>query len=322
MGQHAIRKIDLQAQAQPEHAGHRVDQAAALLFNDFSRSRLSVWIKSGELQVNGKKSKPSDKLLGTELLTLSATIAAQSDDQPEAMALDVIYQDDSLLIINKPAGLVVHPAAGHADGTLLNGLLYLDPQLAGIPRAGIVHRLDRDTTGALVIARTLEAQASLAEQLQQRTMHREYQAVTVGVMTGGATVNAPIGRHSKDRKRMAVIEDGKQAITHYRVKERFRGHTLINVRLETGRTHQIRVHLSHRRYPIVGDPTYGGRIRFPKGASAALREALSQFSRQALHAWKLGLFHPETDEYMEFEAPRPADLTGLIDSLRRDMANT
>lgn len=308
----------MQAQAEAEHAGRRVDQVASLLFERFSRSLLAGWIKSGELAVNGKKVKPSDKLLGSETLTLDAEVQEQTDDAPEAIALDVVYQDDDLIVINKPTGLVVHPAAGHADGTLMNGLLHLDPQLAGIPRAGIVHRLDRDTTGLMVVARTLEAQVALVEQLQDKSVHREYEAVAVGVMTGGATVKAPIDRHPKDRKRQAVVEGGKPAVTHYRVEERFRGHTLICVRLETGRTHQIRVHLSHKGYPLVGDATYGGRLKFPKGASDDLKEALRTFPRQALHARKLGLIHPSTGDYMEFEAPRPADLAALIDELRRD----
>ena len=318
MGQQTLRKIQMQAQATAEHAGRRVDQVASLLFERFSRSLLAGWIKSGELTVNGKKIKPSDKLLGSETLSLDAEVQEQTDDQPEAIQLDVVYQDDDIIVINKPTGLVVHPAAGHADGTLMNGLLHLDPQLAGIPRAGIVHRLDRDTTGLMVVARTLEAQVALVEQLQDKSVHREYEAVAVGVMTGGATVNAPIDRHPKDRKRQAVVEGGKQAVTHYKVEERFRGHTLIQVRLETGRTHQIRVHLSHKHYPLVGDTTYGGRLKFPKGASDDLKEALRTFPRQALHARKLGLIHPSTGDYMEFEAPRPADLAALIDALRRD----
>lgn len=308
----------MQAQVESEHAGQRVDQVASVLFGGFSRSRLSTWIKSGELTVNHQSVKPSDKLLGSELLTLDAEVQEQTDDKPEAIDLDVVYQDDDLIVINKPTGLVVHPAAGHADGTLMNGLLHLDPQLAGIPRAGIVHRLDRDTTGLMVVARTLEAQAALVEQLQDKSVHREYEAVAVGVMTGGATVNAPIDRHPKDRKRQAVVDGGKPAVTHYKVEERFRGHTLICVRLETGRTHQIRVHLSHKHYPLVGDATYGGRLKFPKGASDELKEALRAFPRQALHARKLGLIHPSTGDYMEFTAPRPADLAELIDALRHD----
>lgn len=321
MGQQAQRKIQLEARATEQHAGQRVDQIASQLFEQFSRSRLTTWLKKGDLRVNGKAVKPSDKLLGYEILTLDTTVEEQVDDAAELMSLDVVYQDDALIVINKPTGLVVHPAAGHADGTLLNGLLNLDPALSAVPRAGIVHRIDRDTTGLLVIARTLEAQAALAEQLQDKTLYREYEAVAVGVMTGGATVNAPIDRHPKDRKRQAVVESGKPAVTHYKVLERFRGHTLIQVRLETGRTHQIRVHLAYKGYPLVGDPVYGGRLKFPKGASENLRAALHAFPRQALHARKLGLLHPVTQEYMEFEAPRPADLVTLINALREDHDN-
>lgn len=318
MGQQTLRKIQLEARAEEQHAGQRTDQVAAQLFADFSRSRLTCWIKSGELSVNHKQVKPRDKLQGGETLTINAEVQELLEDQPEAMDLDVVYQDDDLLVINKPTGLVVHPAAGHADGTLLNGLLHHDPKLAGMPRAGIVHRIDRDTTGLMVVARTFEAQAALAAQLQDKSLYREYEAIACGVMTGGACVNAPIGRHPRDRKRQAVIEGGKPAVTHYRVKERFRGHTMIEVRLETGRTHQIRVHLAHRRYPLVGDPVYGGRLKFPAGASEALREALRAFPRQALHARKLGLIHPSSGEYIEFEAPRPADMETLLAALRTD----
>jgi 23S rRNA pseudouridine1911/1915/1917 synthase len=322
MGQQVLRKIQMQATADTTHAGQRVDQVASQLFDGFSRSRLATWIKSGELRVNGNLVKASDKLLGTEILSLVAQVQEQTHDAPEAIQLDVIYRDDDLLVINKPTGLVVHPAAGHADGTLMNGLLHLDPQLAGIPRAGIVHRLDRDTTGLMVVARTLEAQTALVEQLQDKSVHREYEAIVVGVMTGGATIDAPVDRHPKDRKRQAVVEGGKPAVTHYKVEERFRGHTLIQVRLETGRTHQIRVHLAYKHYPLVGDTTYGGRLKLPAGATEELREALRAFPRQALHARKLGLIHPSTGDYMEFEAPRPADLAALVDALRQDRGAT
>jgi len=214
---------------------------------------------------------------------------------------------------------VVHPAAGHADGTLLNCLLHLDERLASLPRAGIVHRLDRDTTGLMVVARSVEAHAHLVAQLQDKSLYREYEAIAVGVMTGGGTVDAPLGRHPTDRKRQAVLaHGGKRAVTHYRVLDRYRAHTRIQVRLETGRTHQIRVHMAHRRYPLVGDPQYGGRLKFPAGACEALREALRAFPRQALHARKLGLVHPASGEYLEFEAPLPQDLLSLISVLEQD----
>ena len=268
---------------------------------------------------SGAPAKARDKLTGHEVLRLDAELEQAVDDAPEAMALPVVYEDDSLLVINKPAGLVVHPAAGHAAGTLLNGLLHHAPELANLPRAGIVHRLDRDTTGLMVVAKTLTAHAALVEQLQDKSLYREYEAIVVGVMTGGGMVDAPIGRHPTDRKRQAVTASGKPAVTHYRLQERFRGHTRIKVLLETGRTHQIRVHMAHVRYPLVGDPVYGGRPKFPAGATQALRDALQAFPRQALHARKLGLVHPESGDYMELECPIPDDMQALISVLREDL---
>lgn len=314
-------KISLSAQVLPEHAGQRLDQAAAVLFEQFSRARLQTWIKGGALRVNGLAGKPRDKLLGSEMLTLEAELTREVEDRPEAMSLPVVYEDEDLLVLDKPAGLVVHPAAGHAAGTLLNGLLHHAPELANVPRAGIVHRLDRDTTGLMVVAKTLEAHNSLVAQLQDKSLYREYEAVVVGVMTGGGRVEAALGRHPTDRKRQAVLESGKPAVTHYRLLERFRGHTHIQLRLETGRTHQIRVHMAHIRYPLVGDPVYGGRLKLPAGASAELREALQQFPRQALHARKLGLVHPRSGDYQEFESPLPEDMRSLLQVLRRDVAH-
>ena len=318
MRQAHSEKIQLTARAEAHHAGQRLDQVASELFSDYSRSRLQAWIKSGELTVNGASGRAKDRLLGTEELALSATLQQEVEDAPEAIDLDVVFEDDQLLVINKPAGLVVHPAAGHASGTLLNGLLHHAPELEHLPRAGIVHRLDRDTTGLMVVARTLEAHNSLVAQLQDKTVYREYDAVVAGVMTGGGTVDQPLGRHPTDRKRQAVVPTGKPAVTHYRLQERFRGHTLIRVQLETGRTHQIRVHMAHIRYPLVGDPLYGGRPRFPKGGSDALREAIQSFPRQALHARRLGLVHPGTDEELLFEAPLPGDMNELLAVLRTD----
>ena len=272
------------------------------------------------LTVNGAKTKPKEKLTGNESLTLEVEIEPELDDQPQSIDLDVVYQDDDLIVINKPTGLVVHPAAGHADGTLLNGLLHLDERLNSLPRAGIVHRLDRDTTGLMVVARSLEAHQSLVAQLQDKSLFRQYEAIAVGVMTGGGKVDAPMGRHPVDRKKQAVVKTGgKNAVTHYRVLDRYRAHTRIQVQLETGRTHQIRVHMAHRNYPLVGDPLYGGRLKQPAGATEALRQALHKFPRQALHARKLGLIHPATGEYREFEAPLPADMTGLIAALENDI---
>lgn len=319
MGQPKQEKIQQQVEASVEQAGMRVDQAAAELFSGLSRSRLQEWIKSGELRVNGQKVKPKERLFGTETLTLDAVVEIQVEDAPEAIQLDVVYADEHVVVINKPAGLVVHPAAGHHQGTLLNGLLHQFPQLASLPRAGIVHRLDKDTTGLMVIAASLVAHAGLVEQFQTRSAERFYAAVVYGVMTGGGCVDAPIDRHPQDRKRQAVVSTGKEAVTHYRVQERFRGHTLVQAQLETGRTHQIRVHMSHIRYPLVGDHVYGGRLRLPAGASVELREALQGFKRQALHAQRLGFLHPVTQEFMEFEAPLPEDMQSLIDTLRKDV---
>lgn len=319
MGQVLSEKIQLTAEVGPEFAGQRVDQVAAELFSTYSRSRLQSWIKSGALTVDGKQAKPKDKLTGHETLHLDAELEQEVEDEPEAIDLDVVYEDDDLLVINKPTGLVVHPAAGHAAGTLLNGLLHHAPSLANMPRAGIVHRLDRDTTGLMVVAKTLEAHAALVNQLQDKSLYREYEAIAVGVMTGGARVDAPIGRHPSDRKRQAVTDSGKPAVTNYRLIERYRGHTRIKVLLETGRTHQIRVHMAHVRYPLVGDPTYGGRPKFPAGATPELRDAIQAFPRQALHARKLGLVHPRTGDYLEVECDLPDDFMGLVLAMRKDL---
>lgn len=319
MGHRGGEKIQLTALVRADQAGQRLDQVAAELFDGFSRSRLQGWIKEGVLTVDGRVAKVKEKLTGSESLTLETEILPEIEDQPQAIELDVVYQDDDLIVINKPTGLVVHPAAGHADGTLLNGLLALDARLSSLPRAGIVHRLDRDTTGLMVVARSLEAHQSLVAQLQDKSLFRQYQAIAVGVMTGGGKVDKPIGRHSVDRKRQAVVQEGgKHAVTHYRVLDRYRGHTRIKVQLETGRTHQIRVHMAHIRYPLVGDPLYGGRLKQPAGASEMLRDALRAFPRQALHAQKLGLIHPSSGEYCEFEAPLPQDLQQLISVLEQD----
>ncbi|MGR4070025.1 23S rRNA pseudouridine(1911/1915/1917) synthase RluD [Halomonas sp. LR3S48] len=299
-------------------AGSRLDQAAAELFADHSRERLKGWIKEGMLTVDGRPGKPKDKMAGGEWLQLAATLEEDARFEPEAIPLDIVHEDEQVLVIDKPAGLVVHPAAGNRDGTLLNALLHHCPSLATVPRAGIVHRLDKDTTGLMVVAKTLAAQTALVEQLQARTVSREYDAVCVGVMTTGGTVDAPIGRHPKDRKRQAVHASGKPAVTHFRVVERFRTHTHVRCRLETGRTHQIRVHLAHRRFPLVGDPVYGGRLKLPAGANDELKNLLREFPRQALHARKLAFLHPGSGEPVEFRAPLPDDLLLLIDYLRND----
>lgn len=301
-------------------AGLRVDQALAQMFPDYSRSRLSGWLKQGRIEVAGRCPKPREIVAGGEAVTLELPPPEPSGVAAEPIALDIVYQDDSVLVINKPAGLVVHPGAGNPDGTLQNALLHHAPELDAVPRAGIVHRLDKETSGLMVVARTLAAHTRLVEAIQARAVKREYDAVAVGVMTGGGRVEAAIGRHSQDRVRMAVREGGRHAVTHYRVVRRFRGHTQVRVRLETGRTHQIRVHLAHIGYPLVGDPVYGRRLRVPKGASPELEEALRGFRRQALHARRLGLEHPASGEFMEWQAPLPADMQTLLDTLTADAA--
>lgn len=315
------QQIQVSAQVEDHQGGQRLDQVAAELFPDYSRSRLQSWIKSGELTVDGKTRKPRDKVVGGELLQVDAQLEAEQSWEPQPIELDIIYQDEHLLVINKPAGLVVHPAVGNRDSTLLNALLHHVPDLATLPRAGIVHRIDKDTTGLLVVAKTLKAHTSLVNQLQKKTAFREYEAIVQGVMTGGGMVDQPIGRHPSQRTKQAVTHSGKPAVTHYRLIERFRAHTHIRVQLETGRTHQIRVHMAHIQYPLLGDQTYGGRLRLPKGATPELIEALRLFRRQALHAKKLGIEHPETGDYCEWEVPLPEDFKTMVRVLREDAAS-
>jgi len=311
-------QIQLQAEVPVEMFGVRLDQAVAQLFPDYSRSRLQGWIKDGALTVDGETRRPRDKLNGGETIRVDAQLEMIDHHAAQAMELDIVYEDEHILVLNKPAGLVVHPAAGHADGTLLNALLHHSPAIAQVPRAGIVHRLDRDTTGLMVVAKTIPAQTDLVAQLQERSMGREYEAVVHGVMTGGGCVDEPMGRHPKSRQKMAVVGVGKEAVTHYRVLEKFRAHTHIRLKLETGRTHQIRVHMAHINYPLVGDPVYGGRFRLPKGCSEAMAEVLRNFKRQALHAKKLELWHPDTGQQMSWEIDLPADMQRLLAVLKRD----
>lgn len=300
-----------------EMQGQRLDYVAAELFSDFSRSRLQLWIKAAALTINGQPGKPKDKVLGGEELVLEAEHEEQGDWEAEPIELDVVYEDDDILVINKPAGLVVHPAAGNRTGTLLNGLLNHTPDLIHVPRAGIVHRLDKDTTGLMVVAKTLQAHTDLVAQLQERSVKREYEAVAMGVMTGGGCVKAPMGRHPKHRQKMAVLTSGgKDAITHYRLQRRFPAHSHIRLKLETGRTHQIRVHMAHIGYALVGDATYAGRMKIPKGATETLLDCLRTFPRQALHAAQLGLIHPATGEYKEWQVPLPEDMQTLLRLLK------
>ncbi|MDO6816980.1 23S rRNA pseudouridine(1911/1915/1917) synthase RluD [Cobetia amphilecti] len=300
--------------------GMRLDQACAEIFSDYSRERLKHWIKTGALTLDGAAVKPREKVYGGERLALTAELEEEVSHEPEDIELEIVYEDDDVLVINKEHGMVVHPGAGNHDGTLLNAILHHCPGNSMMPRAGIVHRLDKDTSGLMVVAKSLTAQADLVEQLQARTVSREYDAVVMGVLTSGATVDAPIGRHPKDRKRQAVTHSGKPAVTHFRVVERFRGHTHIRCKLETGRTHQIRVHMAHQRYPLVGDPVYGGRLKLPPGASDPLKELLRQFPRQALHARRLAFIHPITGKEVEFRAEMPGDMLVLIDYLKEDIA--
>lgn len=315
-------KFTLKAIVSDTHRGQRLDQVAAELFSDFSRAKLQQWIKEGALTVNGKIVKVRDKMMGGEQLLLQAETEIQTDHQAEAISLDLIYEDEHLLVINKPAGLVVHPGAGNWSGTLLNALLHHDPGLEQIPRAGIVHRLDKETTGLMVVARTLKAHTALVEQLRLREVRRDYLAIVCGVVTAGGVVDAPLGRHPVQRKKRAVsmAQDAKPAVTHYRVEKRYRSHTLVTCSLETGRTHQIRVHMAHVGFPLMGDPVYGGRLKLPRGASPALITAIQQFKRQALHAWRLGLVHPESFDDMEWEVPLPADMEAMLVILQEDKA--
>ncbi|MBA4915493.1 23S rRNA pseudouridine(1911/1915/1917) synthase RluD [Pseudomonas aeruginosa] len=301
-----------------ELGGQRLDQIAAQLFPEHSRSRLAGWIKDGRLTVDGAVLRPRDIVHSGAQLVLEAEQEAQGEWLAQDIELEIVYEDEHILVIDKPAGLVVHPAAGHQDGTLLNALLYHVPDIANVPRAGIVHRLDKDTTGLMVVAKTLEAHTKLVAQLQARSVSRIYEAIVIGVITSGGTIDAPIGRHGVQRQKMAVVDAGKVAVSHYRVLERFRAHTHTRVKLETGRTHQIRVHMSHIGYPLVGDPVYGGRFRIPPVASQTLVQTLREFPRQALHARFLELDHPATGVRMKWESPRPEDFLWLLSLLRQD----
>lgn len=308
----------LLAEIPTDLAGLRLDQAMSTLFPEFSRSRLQEWIRSGAAVLDGAAVPAKHRVLGGEQVRLEAAIMPSTALVGEAIHLDIVHEDETLIVLDKPAGCVVHPAAGHWSGTLQNALLGHCPALAGIPRCGLVHRIDKDTSGLLMVAKTLESHKQLVDQLQARSVHREYLALVHGRLTGGGTIDAPIGRHGVDRKRFAVRENGKHAVTHYRIAERFPVHTLIRVKLETGRTHQIRVHMAHIHYPLVGDPVYGGRLRMPAGAGERLLGLLREFRRQALHAAGLGIIHPGTGEYEEWQAPLPGDFAGLLEALRDD----
>jgi 23S rRNA pseudouridine1911/1915/1917 synthase len=310
-------RIRRKASALAEQAGMRLDQAAAELFAGFSRGRLQKWIRSGALRVDGQAQKPTYRVSGGETLVLDAEPEYREDVQAENISLDIVFADEDIIVLIKPAGLVVHPAAGNPDGTLQNALLHFDPRLAALPRAGIVQRLDKDTSGIMVVARSERAHNSLVRQLQARTMSRIYRAVALGDMISGGTVDAPIGRHPVDRKRMAVVASGRPAVSHYRILERFPGISYIEVSLETGRTHQIRVHMAHIGHPLVGDPVYGRSTRRRRGMTDAQHDLLRAFPRQALHAARIELEHPGSGEAVAFDAPLPADFERLLTELRQ-----
>ncbi|MGH8074956.1 MAG: 23S rRNA pseudouridine(1911/1915/1917) synthase RluD [Lysobacter sp.] len=310
--------VELNAVIPDTAAGRRFDAVLAELFPDYSRSRLSAWIKSGDALLDGQQVRPRDPVRGGEAVSLSVVLDVQTRSEPEDIALDVLFEDEHVIVIDKPAGLVVHPGAGNPTGTLVNALLHRDPSLNALPRAGIVHRLDKDTSGVMVVARTLVAHTALVAQLSAREVHRQYLAVVSGPLVSGGTANAAIDRHPRDRIRMAVREDGRDAITHYRLRERFRAHTLLECRLETGRTHQIRVHMAHLKHPIIGDALYGGSLKLPRGATDELVAALRGFKRQALHAETLEFMHPVSGEPVRCSAPVPADMQALVKALQDD----
>jgi 23S rRNA pseudouridine1911/1915/1917 synthase len=304
-----------------ELSGYRLDSALARLLPEHSRTRIKSWIDAGQVRVGRLALRPRDKVEGGARVRVRVAAPEEvGSAEPEAIPLEVMFEDDDVLVINKPAGLVVHPGAGNPRHTLQNALLGREARLGALPRAGIIHRLDKDTSGLLVVARTDVALTDLSRQLQARSVTREYLAVCVGAMTGGGTVDEPIGRHRRDRVRMAVRSDGRPATTHYRVIERFRAHTHVRVKLETGRTHQIRLHFAHLKHPLVGDPVYGGRLARPRGAGDALIEVLRAFRRQALHAGTLAFDHPGSGRRIELSAPPPADFERLLAALRVDKA--
>lgn len=311
-------KISRTISVPEELAGRRLDQAAALLWPDFSRSRIQTWIREGFLTVNGALRAGKATVSAADELRLDAELAEEVAPISEPIPLTVIHRDSALFIIDKPAGLVVHPGAGNTRGTLQNALLHLDPELVSVPRAGIVHRLDKDTSGLLIVARSLTAHHRLVERLQERAIKRTYWAVCQGELTGGGTIDAPVGRHPSNRLKMAVRDGGKPALTRYRLLDRFRGHSLVEAQLETGRTHQIRVHFAHRGFPLVGDPVYGGRPKFPKSPSPALLERLGAFKRQALHAQSLAFEHPTEGVDVRFSADPPSDFAKLLQVLVED----
>ena len=297
--------------------GERIDAALAEMLPDFSRSKVTQWIKSGDALINEKTFKPKDKVKGGEIVYLTLNQKKNNDWAPEKIPLDIVFEDDDIIVINKQYGLVTHPGAGNWNGTLANALLYYDSSLSLLDRAGIVHRLDKNTSGLMVIARNEKSQKYLVEQLQSHSVEREYSALVYGHMIAGGSIDEPIGRDPKDRIKQAILSSGKAALTHYRIIDRFKSHTHVKAILETGRTHQIRVHLSHIGHSLIGDPMYGGRVRFPKKADEVLKQELFNFKRQALHSKKLSLIHPSSGESMSWKAPLPDDMMKLLNILTK-----
>ncbi|HEY5682608.1 MAG TPA: 23S rRNA pseudouridine(1911/1915/1917) synthase RluD [Sulfuricaulis sp.] len=308
----------LSANIPPKLAGLRLDQALPALFTDITRSRLQQWIEDGRVTLNGRVPRKRDKVREGDAVELMVPLPVDSGWKAQSLPLEIVYEDNELLVINKPPGLVVHPGAGNPEGTMLNALIAHAPKLRQLPRAGIVHRLDKDTSGLLVVAKTERARQNLIEQLREHSVEREYLTIVYGVMVAGGTIEAPIGRHRTQRTRMAISHQGKPAVSHYRVMKKYRAHTLVQVKLESGRTHQIRVHMAHLHYPVVGDPVYGGRLRIPAGASENLKNALHNFKRQALHALKLSLVHPETGKRLQWATSVPEDMSQLMGALAQD----
>lgn len=313
--------VELRAVIPANMAGERLDRALSRLFPDYSRSRLKEWIESEAVLVDDRPARPRDAVHGGERVLLRAAMIEDAAWQPQALALNIVHADADLIVIDKPAGVVVHPGAGNRDRTLANALLHYDPALATLPRAGIVHRIDKDTSGLLVIARSARAHTRLIRQLASHAVAREYEAVAHGVLVSGGSVDAPIGRHPRERTRMAIVAGAREAVTHYRVLSRFRAHTHLRLKLETGRTHQIRVHMAHIGHPLLGDPVYGGRLRLPRGATEALAMTLRAFRRQALHAARLSLTHPASGEEMSWQSPLPDDMQQLLATLSADAAD-
>ena len=316
------RKISLFKKVMPEDSGQRLDVLAAKYFSEFSRAHIQRWVKQGSLLLNNKKIKPRQIVTSGDSITVEVSEEINSKDLPEDIDLDIIWEDEEVLVLNKPAGLVVHPGAGNTEGTLVNGLLNYSSDQGFLPRAGIVHRLDKDTSGIMVVAKTEFSYLNLVGQLKERTVKRDYLALVVGQPVSGGVINEPIGRHPKHRTKQAVVDSGKEAITDYKIKEKLHGYSLLLASLKTGRTHQIRVHFSSKDFPIVGDPLYGGKQKFAPRTSEDLKKEISELNRQALHAYSLSFIHPVDQNIITNTAPMPNDMKKLIENLRQHASNT